>query len=441
MTTLMILPSPDEKRLWSGKKAFAVIPVLVLVVAAFIAGLVVTQSLQTASKPRPDFNISTTTPQNGPAGSTEKTQLTVSTVNGFNSKLSYTLNPTSGLFCQSTSSSLVFTIGSVVELDCTSNSAGVYLLTITMTSSSASHLSTVSFTFTAPASVTVTGRVQVTGGDIPSDVRFAQGTVSYSTPTNSTGNYAISLPNFSSYIVAIENAVHGSCRAGVLNLRQNSTGELQQNYSCARLQYPTVTSGSCDLSSLVVNFTSIDCTDHVEPGSSYPVAVSGQVTWTLSDSRFTFEHPSCTLTGTSPPNLMGCTITSRVISRLLPSEYGTLHLTVIANYTGDASHSGSLGGYLQMAISPPPPTVTVSGSATSSGLLTHATALEFTNTATATVYKATLTSNNYDVTLPNLQQYEVTLFYANTLGVGGSCNAGTLTVQTDQSTLTADYSC
>lgn len=436
----MALPSPDRKAFWTGRKAFAVILVLVLVAAAIAGGLFVYHPLQFASNLSPDFKASTTTPQNIAAGSVEKTMLTATAINGFNSQVSFALHPAAGLSCQASSNTIVLAPNNPVELDCTSNTAGAYLLTVTVTSGSTSHVTTVTFTFSAPLSVTVKGSVKVTDGEIPSDIKFAQGTVFRSTLLSSAGNYSIPLPNFSSYNVTVENAVQGSCNLGVLDLRDNSTG-LLKDYSCQRFQYPTTTSGSCDLQFLFRNVTFVTCTATVIPSSSQLVVATGQVAWSLSDPRFSLESPSCMLNRVGTSNDASCTIGGRVISRLSPSQYGTLQVNLTISYLGDASHLGSMSGPIRMTISPPPQTVAVAGTATSNTLPNLATGLEFTDMTTQTIYKAPVTSGMYDVTLTNLRQYKVTLFYVNSMGAMASCSVGTLTLQTGSSTWTADYSC
>ncbi len=426
------------KPFWAKRKTIGLILVIVIVVAVFVSSLLVYRPIQLAVGIAPDFKISTTTPENGPAGSTETTQLSITAVNGFNSPTSYSLHAATGLNCQVTGSSYSLRLGSTLYVDCTSNSAGVFLLTITVTSGSLSHVSTVSFTFASPASVTVEGKAQVTA-DIASEVKFAHGNTFTIAFINSVGNYTTSLPNFESYNVTIENSMQGACNVGLLSLRQNSTDPVLRNYSCVRLQYPTVTHLVCDQNGFYVNVTLAQCSAVVVPGSTYQVIPSGQVTFTLSDPRFTLENPTCTLLGGM--NSAYCMIEGRVISNLSPNQFGNLFVEMTANYTGDSTDQASQAS-LSVPIGPPPTTVTVSGKATSNTVGSHATGLEFVSGKTGTVYKVIVKSGNYTLPLPNLQSYTVTLFYTNALGtLNRSCSAGTLLLQTQYATATENYQC
>jgi hypothetical protein len=413
--------------------------VIVLAIGATVAGLVVYHPLGVFSNSTSDFKISTTSPQNGPAGSTEKTTLSATAVNGFNSQLTYSLRAPSGLSCQTPSSSFIFTLASALELDCSSNTSGIFILTITVTSGSASHQTSVSFTFASPTTTTVKGRAEVIA-DTATEIHFTHGTTSTVAPINPVGNYSISLSNFESYNVTLWNGTRGRCSVGAFTLRQNSTEALTENYSCMHPQYPTVTNVVCNSQYLIVNITYITCQATVDPSSSYSVPASGQVTWSTYDSRFIVYPASCTLYVMNPPS-SSCPMNVQIASNLLPSQYGPTHIFLLANYTGHATHLWS-GSIQTIFVSPPPASVAVSGTAkTSTPLVTHATELDFKNTVTGDVVKVPVTSGNYDVTLANVQSYQVTLFYASSLRLLGSCDAGTLSLQTEASAMAANWQC
>jgi hypothetical protein len=420
-------------------KIVAVVLVIVLAIAATITGLAFYHPLQASTEASPSFKISTTHPETGPAGSPERIQLAATGVNGYNSPASYTLRPAVGLSCRSPISSTLLTLGVSVDLDCTSNSMGVFRLDITVTSNGVSEISTVSFSFTRPLSVTISGNVQVTS-NTPSDIRFANTTL-HTAPLDAAHNYTITLPNMESYSVTVENGAGGSCSLGVLSLNQTSTAPLVENYQCTHLGYPSLTNLSCSPTSATVNFTSITCSASVGPSSSNSAKPSGQIIYSTSDSRYVLSSTSCSLTPEASQTISRCQ-TTFVVTSNLPNSQINGFTNITAYYIGDAVYSTSQASF-QLAISPPPLTVTVSGTATTTGLLTHATGLRFVNTVTGTSYQALVKSDTgYTANLPNQQTYKVTLFYADNLGLQtGSCSAGALIVQQEQTVMTADFRC
>ncbi len=118
-------------------------------------------------------------------------------------------------------------------------------------------------------------------------------------------------------------------------------------------------------------------------------------------------------------------------------------LTVYAHYNGDNSHLPSDGQFVLTVVSPPA-TVNVSGTASvSSGNTPYD--IQFTNASgvgfITAVNSGGSSSGSYNINLPNLGTYAITIFYSSIFGPK-TCTVGTyLYLQSTTGTLIANYSC
>lgn len=92
-----------------------------------------------------------------------------------------------------------------------------------------------------------------------------------------------------------------------------------------------------------------------------------------------------------------------------------------------------------------PSEVTLTGTVTTTGANTRPEKITFTSSTTGNTYVATASGGGnpatYTITLPNGDTYTVTITWVNTiLGIiGGNANAGTLNLNTFQSSITENW--
>jgi hypothetical protein len=129
-----------------------------------------------------------------------------------------------------------------------------------------------------------------------------------------------------------------------------------------------------------------------------------------------------------------CTISG--VSTVGPS--GTMVLN--AAYGGDGTHVSSTGTF-NIQVIDPPSTVTVSGSVSTVGAGTSPYKIEFDDTSTGVGTSTTVNSESYSISLTNLRTYNVIVFWTGVLGSSGTCNGGTLTLQSPNVNWYANYSC
>jgi PKD repeat protein len=93
-----------------------------------------------------DFTITATSPSAVNVGSSAKSTITITMINGLTGTIALTDSAPSGLNCGSISSTSI-TANGVVTVSCSSSSASTYTLTVTGTSGSLTHTATATFTF------------------------------------------------------------------------------------------------------------------------------------------------------------------------------------------------------------------------------------------------------------------------------------------------------
>jgi hypothetical protein len=88
-----------------------------------------------------------------------------------------------------------------------------------------------------------------------------------------------------------------------------------------------------------------------------------------------------------------------------------------------------------------PSQVTLTGTATTVGTGTSPQKITFIDKSTGNTYVAAVTTNSYQITLPNQKTFSVSVTWS-ALGItGGSCDAGTLNLDSNDATQTHDWSC
>ncbi len=219
-------PAP-KKQYWTAGKILGLI--LGLLVIGGAVGLAYNYNINRAAPLFSDFTISATTPQATSAGTSSNSSITVTGTGGFGAAVTLSATTPSGLNCNSLGT---VTPGNPFLLVCSSNTSGTYPMNIVATSGTLTHSVSISFTYTKPTSVPLSGTVTTVGsGTSPTTIQFGY----YSTSATG-GTYSITLPNPGTYQVYINwigyLGVTGSCYAGYLTLNQDSTAKLTQNYEC-----------------------------------------------------------------------------------------------------------------------------------------------------------------------------------------------------------------
>ncbi|MHB1908292.1 MAG: hypothetical protein ACYCQJ_05390 [Nitrososphaerales archaeon] len=86
------------------------------------------------------------------------------------------------------------------------------------------------------------------------------------------------------------------------------------------------------------------------------------------------------------------------------------------------------------------PNVQVSGTITTVGTGTHPIRVDFTSSS-GQVYSTQVSSGQYSLTLPNNQDYAVTVTWSGFAGATGTCNGGALNLNIASGSYTWDTSC
>src|SRR6266487_1734977 len=102
-----------------------------------------------------DFTVTASSPASVSTGSSGTSTITLKALNGFSGTISISDTIPSGLSCGSVTPSSVSGSGTAT-LSCSSNTQGVYTVTITATSGSLTHQGTTAFTFGTPSDFTIT---------------------------------------------------------------------------------------------------------------------------------------------------------------------------------------------------------------------------------------------------------------------------------------------
>ena len=196
--------------------------------------------------------------------------------------------------------------------------------------------------------------------------------------------------------------------------------------------YNTQTSLTCNPSTVHVNRTKSDCivavTDTTVPTGTVSASCTPRPGHTTGDCTPT----SCTLAAAST--------TSSSCQFSLNATGPGATMDVCANYPGDSTHQKSSNCFT-LAVLQPPASVTVSGTATVNGLFATPTEIHFVSTLTGQTYRSLVKSGSYTLSLPNFQNYNVTISYDDTLTGSGSCTAGTLTLHSYDDAVQVNYRC
>ncbi len=197
--------------------------------------------------------------------------------------------------------------------------------------------------------------------------------------------------------------------------------------------FNTSTSLGCTPSTMRVNLTQSTCIVTVSsmtiPTGSIGISCSPVSSSGFGECSYS-PYPGCSLIG----------ISSTAASCSFTIEATALTLTVYANYQGDNTHISSSGNFV-FTVLPPPTSVTVTGTASTTGLGTTAVEIDFLNTSTGLTYSAIVSSGSYTINLSNFQTYNVVLHWNGAFGSSGTCNAGTLVLHSYADTWYANYQC
>jgi hypothetical protein len=248
----------------------------------------------------------------------------------------------------------------------------------------------------------------------PSGSSCSNGATNYPSCNNNTcSNGATNPPSCTS----------SPCSNGATNYPQCST-------------FTTSTTVTCTQTKVVShNLNSTSC--EVKVFSQAPTVSTGNVGFTASGvTAWYFSSSStnpCVLKVFSADTSY-CTISG--VSTVGPS--GTMIL--YAAYGGDGTHLSSTGT-LNIQVIDPPTAVTVSGSVSTVGAGTSPLKIEFDDISTGGGTSTTVSSGSYSISLANLTTYNVIVFWTGVLGSSGTCNGGTLTLQSPNANWSANYSC
>ncbi len=216
-----------------------------------------------------------------------------------------------------------------------------------------------------------------------------------------------------------------SCSNGATNYPQCTT-------------FTTVTTVTCAPTTITAKLTSSSCTATV---SSTLSPASGKVTFTFSQT-WAIDVTTCTIGNQNTS--CSCVLSGGSCTVKSVTDFGicTSSFTVYAQYDGDTHHQSSSGQFT-LDVACPPSTVTVSGFASvSSGNTPYQ--IQFVNASgvgyTAAVNNGGTNSGSYSISLPNLQTYQVTVYYNSLFGTR-TCSGGTLNLQSATNALTVSYSC
>jgi hypothetical protein len=227
---------PAQKRYWTVGKVLGLI-IGILIIGGII-GFAYNYNVNRSAPLFSDFTVSATTPQTASAGVSSSSNITVKGTGGFSASVTLSATIPSGLSCNNLGS---VTPGNPFLLVCSSGSSGTYPMNIVATSGSLTHSVSISFIYTQPTMVPLSGTVNTVGsGTSPTTIEFRfdynGGYYHYYSTSATGGTYGITLPNPGVYSVYVNWTGYlgatGSCSAGSLTLNQDSTNKLTQNYQC-----------------------------------------------------------------------------------------------------------------------------------------------------------------------------------------------------------------
>ncbi len=227
-----------------------------------------------------------------------------------------------------------------------------------------------------------------------------------------------------------QNCTNGATNPPACNNNTCSNGAT--NYPTCSI-FATATTLTCIPSTVHVNLTQSTCTatvsDTTIPTGTVGISCTGRPGRTYGDCN---APNTCSLSGVSI-DASSCVFTVMATG---PETSEVIY----ANYQGDSTHTSSSGQFI-LTVIPPPSTVTVTGTASTTGLGTTAYKIDFTDTVSGLTYSAAVNSNSYTITLTNFRTYNVFIDWNGALGSSGTCSAGTLHLQSYADTWTANYQC
>ncbi len=220
--------------------------------------------------------------------------------------------------------------------------------------------------------------------------------------------------------------------------------------------FPSCSNGATNYPACTIFTTSttLTCTrttimGHSLGSTSCEVRVSSQAATTATGNVGFVASLSC---GATTPNCgwfgngIPCTLTifTTDTSYCTITQVSTIEIsgtmTLYASYGGDSTHKSSSAS-LELTVTAPPATITVSGtvSAQAGCMGCSATSVLFYDEGTSQIYGARLSGDTCTISLQNLHTYCITIYWSGTFGHGG-CNKN-LTLNQSTDTLTADYQC
>src|SRR5437660_655561 len=381
--------------------------------------------------PSPDFSISASSPAPINAGQSASSTITVTALNGFSGTVSLTDTIPSGLTCGSISPNSISGSGTAT-VSCGATNAGNYTLTITGTSGSLVHATTVLFQFrdfTIAASI-VTINVSSSGtsivtiaavnkfagvvtladsiptglvcGSITPCAVTGSGTATVSCAASVAGNYTLTITGTSGSLV------------------HTATSIFQvQDFGIVASSPAPVNAGSSAASTITISATnhfagSVNLTDTVPSGLTCgtiaPNSVTGSGTATVSCNATAAGNYTLTLTGTSGSlahsaitlfQFRDFTIaaTSVVAANVGTSSTSTLTVSALNHFSGTVTLTETVPSGLTCGTIMPA-SVTGSGSATisCSASLTNNYTLTMTGTNGLLVHNATTIFQFWDFT-------------------------------------------
>jgi len=274
-----------------------------------------------------DFMISASSPTAVSTGSSGISTITITALNGFSGTITTSDTIPLGLNCGSVTPSSVSGSGTAT-LSCSSNSQGVYTVTITGTSGSLTHQATAAFTFGTPSDFAITAAS-------PSGVNVG---------SSASSTITISLIHGLTGPVTVTDTVPSGVSCGAISrtsFTTNGTATLSCSSSSASTYTLTINGASGSLThSATVSFTFQDFSLSASP-SSLSVNTGAQGTSTISLNVLNGFGSTVTLTESNPSGL------SVSLGQATISGSATSTLTITPNAVGSYSvvitgRSGSL---------------------------------------------------------------------------------------------------
>jgi hypothetical protein len=235
----------------------------------------------------------------------------------------------------------------------------------------------------------------------------------------------------------VSGTCYNNCTNGATNppaCSNNVCSNGATNYPTCTV-FQTTTTITCDPNTVHVNFTQSSCTvtvsDTTIPTGMVGISCTGRPGYTYGDCSTTPPSNTCSLSGVSSTSAT-CTFS---VTATGPEASEIIY----ANYQGDTTHLSSSGQFA-LTVTPPPTTVTVTGTASVYGTAT-AKSIQFVDSQTGVSYLALINSGTYTINLTNFRTYDVIINWTN-LGVGGSTTCpSALQLKSYSDTWYANYQC